>query len=217
MNKQILSAGVVLVLFQLAPIAYAQPDPHNTIKAENPPNQVMGERRNGRNRTYLRNMTPEQSEQATTARRKQNIKFRLQQVGVVDAATQNAVVEFAGIQEKARQMVRDKAQKVSEALRTQVLSDAQIAGLLADLRATAEDEKTRSSVASQALDRRISFSKRPKLDALLTLMGLVGDEVALSNVGLNDTGGRGNTVSQRGLGGRGNDLGGFGGVPPTHH
>jgi hypothetical protein len=65
-------------------------------------------------------------------------------------------------------------------------------------------EKTRRQQASTDLDAKIGYSRLPRLSALLTTMGLIGDESLLLNAS-NNMGGM--------MGGPGGGFGGRGGGP----
>ncbi len=56
------------------------------------------------------------------------------------------------------------------------LTDQQLEEAMTDFQAAAEDEKARRQTAIEELDKKIGFTKKPKLRALLMIGGLIGDE-----------------------------------------
>jgi hypothetical protein len=187
-------------------IVQSQPDMNDAPKGDNPP--ARGGRGNqAGNRADVRNMTPEQREQLMQQRqqemqqrRAENLRRQLQNAGYTDQALQNAVIEFANSQEQAQNGLQNKIRALSEAIRGGA-TDNDVAALLADARATAQALESQRAAALKALDARVGYSSKPKLDALLALMGLTGDELAAG-------GGRG------GFGGPGMAGQAFGGGGP---
>ena len=184
---------------------HAQPNPNDAAKGENPPNDQQRGRNGGRfDRQRLRDMTPEQREQAMQQLRDTSLRNLLTRAGFADKETQDPIITFINEQGQARQALQDKNRKVVEALRAEA-TDANISTLLSDLRQATADEKTRRDAAITALDAKINYTKKPRLEALLTVMGLVGDESALA-------GGIGGFGARTGGGARGGGaFGGFGG------
>ena len=84
---------------------------------------------------------------------------------------------------------------------------SKIATVLADFRAAVAAEKTRREAALKQLDEDISYSKNPRLDALLTMGGLIGDEASYVG-GMGGGGGRGGFGGMGGPGGPGGPGGG---------
>jgi hypothetical protein len=192
-------------------LVHAQPGEGNL--AQNPPNQDQPQRRRG-NRQEL---TPDQRQQMLQQRehqREQMLRATLTNSGFAEKALQDAVIDFVKEQEQSRMGVQDKLRKVAEALRTQAVTDTQLATLLAEWRVATEAEKTRHEDARKALDAEIGYSQKPRLDALLSLMGITSDDASLAG----GMGGRGGGFGGGGFGGRGGGMmggrggpGGFGG------
>ncbi|MDQ3814606.1 MAG: hypothetical protein M3347_11735 [Armatimonadota bacterium] len=160
--------------------AQAQPDPNNQPKGVNPPAQEMPFGRIGP-RLWRRNAPP----MVET-----NVRARLMAAGFTDKDTQDAVVAFVVERQKARQALREQGRKMEEALRADALTDAEMLTLLHDFRATVEEEKARHKTALAALDAKTGYSKKPRLQALLTLLGIIGDEASyLNDFGGSPTGG----------------------------
>jgi hypothetical protein len=159
--------------------AFAQPDVNNTPKAENPANwQNRGGNNGGRGG---RAMTAEERQRMLLQYRVQMIQRSLTVAGITDTEVQTAVSDFAKEQETAQEKLQEKWQQITEALRNNAVTDAQMATLTNDLRAMIEDEKARRKKAEADLDAKISYSKKPKLDAVLMTLGLTGDEADFVN------------------------------------
>jgi hypothetical protein len=141
--------------------------------------------------------------------REQGTRNALQRAGVTDAATQDAIVAHAAAQEKARQSLREQSRKLFDSLRDAPSTDAEIATALRTLRANVAAEKLRSTRALTDLNSKTNYTKQPRLEALLTMMGLVGDEAAY--IGAMPGAMRGGAAGgQGGWGGQGGN-GGWGG------
>lgn len=205
-----------LTLLAFPHLAEAQPDTNNTPKAENPPNRPVG----GRGNRGGRNLTPEQIQQMQTqmqARRDENIRRQLTQAGFTDTGVQDAIVAFANGQDTAGQSLQEKWRLINQAVRGETVTEPQLMSLLNSFRAQIDEEKARRAKATAALDAKISFSKKPRLDALLMTMGLTGEEAAfVNNSGVSRNafgGGRGGLGGPLGRGGQGGAFGGgFGGL-----
>lgn len=108
----------------------------------------------------------------------QSVRQQLQASGFTDKALQDAVIDFMQAQEKARGPLRDKAREVGAAIRNNATTDTQMATLTNAFRIAIEDEKTRSEAALKTLDAKIGYAKKPRLEALLMMLGLIGDETS---------------------------------------
>lgn len=178
----------------------AQPDEGVMPKGENPQADQRGGRGGGGNRPR---MTPEQREQMrkqAELRRETEIRKTLTDAGFADKAIQDAVVAFANDQaDGPRVDTRDNIRKLNQALRNNV-TDEQITLLLNDIRTDIETAKALRENALKELDKKIGYTQKPRLEAVLLLAGITGE-----NPGGGGFGGRG------GGGGRGGQGGGFGG------
>jgi hypothetical protein len=158
-------------------------------------------------RPDFRSMTPEQRRQRMEQFMEQRLRDELTHAGFAQKAMQDPIVQFATTRETQRRTVRDKAGKLRAAVANKS-SDAQIAALLADLRKTQSATKTQRNQALKTLNAKVGYTKKPRLEAVLTLAGLVGDEPL-------PMGGFGGPGGSRGFGGpggpRGGGPGGFGG------
>jgi hypothetical protein len=145
-------------------------------------------------------MTPEQRAQM----REQVVRMGLTQLGVPEKETQDALVEYMNVQEVALEPLQEKQRALLMALANQQTTPEQITTLLTDWQTAATAEKTRRAQALKDLDTSISYTKNPRLTALLTVFGVLGDESSLSSP-------LGGAMMGGGMGGRGGMMGGFGG------
>lgn len=155
------------------------------------------EARKQQNRERLQNMSPEEREAFRNQRRArrqngqggqdgQNAEKRgrklMSDAGFVDASIQDAIVAFMEEQKQARRPLMEMAQRIAAQLRDETVSPTQISASLAQLRKASSDDKARYEKALDALDAKINFSTNPRLEAFLTLIGVMGDEAsALGN------------------------------------
>jgi hypothetical protein len=121
------------------------------------------------------NLTPQQREQMFRKFMEDRLRASLTRHGFAQDELQDAVVEFSRVIENDRRTIREKSGKLLEGM-DQKASDAQIANLLADLRRSVSYAKIRRDRGRRVLNAKISFSKKPRLDAVLSLSGLGGDE-----------------------------------------
>jgi uncharacterized membrane protein YgcG len=194
LTKRFTTTALIGITCSMAAATQAQPGQNNGGLGDNVPNQAQGNNRRGGN------LTPQQRREMRT----EQIRTMLTNAGFNDTTLQNDVVAFATEQDTARQSLQQHFRRINQALRSNAVTDAQLTTILAEFRAAAEAEKTRRASAVKALDAKIEFSKKPRLDAMLMMMGLTGDEVSL--LGNGGMGGRGG-----GRGGQGGFGGGFGG------
>lgn len=146
------------------------------------------EARQQQNRDRLENMSPEEREafrQQRRARRAsgpnaQNAEKRgrklLTDAGFGDKAVQDAIIAFIEAQRVARQPLLEMAQRIAAGLRDENVTDAQTRDLLAAFRQASDEDKARYEKALDELDAKIHYSTTPKLEAFLTLIGVLGDE-----------------------------------------
>lgn len=103
-------------------------------------------------------------------------RMMLRHAGLEDTDLQDTIIEFLTEQGAARQPVRDQYWAFRNSLRKPLLSDAQVAALLAEYRASVARAKEDYAKALQGLDAKIGYSKNPRLEAVLVQEGIIGDE-----------------------------------------
>lgn len=227
--------------FQLAHAQRAAPDraagrDERRQQTQNMTPEQRQQFRQNRMQERMKNMTPEQRAQfqqrmqerqqnggaggdAGGGRGAQNAELRMDWVrqtltasGYTDAQMQNSIVEFMQAQEKARQPLREQAVALTVLLVNPETKDADLQSGLAAFRTNVAADQTRYTTELSALDGTVKYSTSPRLETLLTVLGVVGQEApTLGGVGVlfpespMGNGGRG------GRGGRGGQGGGRGG------
>jgi len=166
---------LLMAAFALArpAIVHAQPDPNDPPKAANPfpqPPLPGG--------PDWQKMTPQQRRQAVLQIADQTLRGSMNWLGYGDKPTQDAVVACMVEQEDAAELVRTAHRKVAQALLNNALPETQVSTLMADLRSAVEEARTKQETAMAALDAKVGFSKKPRLEAFLTMVGLIGDETS---------------------------------------
>ncbi|RYX84922.1 hypothetical protein EON83_08265 [bacterium] len=161
----------------------------------------------------FRNMTPAQREEMRATMRANQLRQGLTGAGFTDTATQDAVVEFAKTQGTTATGILPKIEALRAAFRDNA-DDKTVSDALAAYRtAVDEAEKTRATAIAD-LDKSISFSTKPKLEALLVMLGVIGDENGfVSNLAgqAQLPGAGGGRGMMGGMGGPGGGMGGPGG------
>jgi hypothetical protein len=107
----------------------------------------------------------------------------LNQAGFNDATLQKSIIDFVAAQEESRNQVRRAAAKVYQAVQKQGkgLADGEMSTLLSNYLNSVEDAKEQREKVTLVLDTEIGFSKKPALEAMLTLLGLIGDASSFSS------------------------------------
>lgn len=95
--------------------------------------------------------------------------------GVAELDTQDAVLAFIVQEEKARQPLRQRSRSLYGAIRNNTEPEVGIRTMIEEFKASVEADKTRHSTAESALDNRIGYSKNPRLEGMLLLLGIIGD------------------------------------------
>lgn len=131
--------------------------------------------------------------------------------GYTDAAMQNSIIEFMKAQETARQPLREQAQALTVLLVNPKTQDADLQSGLATFRTAVAADQARYTTELTALDTSVKYSTQPRLETLLTVLGIVGQEApTLGGVGvlfpespMGTGGGRGNRGNRGNRGGQG--------------
>ena len=146
------------------------------------------------------------------ARRDQMLRGSLTKAGFADTTLQDSIAAFAAAQDTAHQNLRDLTRKLRDAALEPTTTDAALTQQQNELQSALNAEKARTASSQNALNAKIAYSSKPRLNALLTSMGLVGDAAAYANPG-GGPGGQGGRGGWNGQGGRGgwNGQGGAGG------
>ena len=166
------AVAAALLAATMAPLA-AQPDANNIAKAANPPNRPA----------------PNNAQQINAQQREQKLRQLMASFGVVEAATQDAVIAYMAAEVVAQRPLRQQGRKLFDALKAQAanadaVTDEEMQALLANYYATLELDQQHSSDAEAALDEKIGYSKNARLEAALTLLGIIGNGPPMTVLGL---------------------------------
>lgn len=164
-KQQFVSLLVMLTISVSTAVSHAQPPEQATTTA----NPVAG--------VDWAKMTPEQRREALRQFVEQTIRATMTGIGYPDKELQDAVVAFAGEQEKLLELVREKHRKVAQALIKQA-PETEVATLMADLKVSVDKANARRIAGIVALDDKISFSDKPRLAAYLSMISLTGSETS---------------------------------------
>ena len=96
-------------------------------------------------------------------------------LGFDDRAVQNEVLSFIAAETRARDGVRRKANDIYLALRDPNRSDKEVRILLLQYASVVSADRERRDAAEEALNDRIHFRDQPRLEAMLTLFGVIGE------------------------------------------
>ena len=216
-QKWLIGPAVVACTLGVAGLMVSQTKPANGQGAP-PPGQRPGGP--GGNRPNFGSMSPEKMQQMRQQFMERRVRDELTRAGYGQKTIQDPVVKFVQSQMAERTRLRDKASKLRQAVAGKA-SDAQIAKLLAELRAAAQAAKAHRDLAQKQLNAKIGYSKKPRLEAVLTLAGVVGDGQFMGGPGgfggprgFGGPGGPRGFGGPGGPGGPGGGPGGFGGRRP---
>jgi hypothetical protein len=170
MTKNICKIGasvVVATMLMVGQHAWAQPDPNEPAKAENPPENNRQPR--GQGGQGGRNF------QAGRDQMENGMRQMLQRAGVNDKAIQDVILEYVRTDFAARGQLREQGNRLWQAVRNEGVTDEQLLALITDYRAGQEAETARRKKAEADLDEKVHYTKNPKLEAMLLLGGLIGE------------------------------------------
>lgn len=126
-------------------------------------------------------MTPAQIQQEVLRLHETMLRANLTRAGYNDLELQDTLWQWLMEQDTARREVRKTARKVYAGIEPlAALTDAQMEAAIDDYQGAVEDEKVRRETAIAELDKKINFTRRPKLRALLMIHGYIGDEAWFS-------------------------------------
>ncbi|MEO6906857.1 MAG: hypothetical protein ABI210_03110 [Abditibacteriaceae bacterium] len=144
-------------------VALAQPGPPPPGNNPPPPN--------ARPRPNNQRMTPEER------RKESEVKLRQMMTnnGITDTSTQDAVLAYLSNELETRKPLRQMGVKLQRALTDQSITDDQIKAMIADYKNAQDLESQNRTKAQSDLDAKIHYSKNPRLQGMLMLMGVLGD------------------------------------------
>lgn len=125
------------------------------------------------------NAQPPQRPQMTPEERRKQTEDKLREMmtnnGITDSSMQDAVLAYLSNELEARQPLRQMGIKLQRALGDQSITDDQIKAMIADYKNAQDLENQRRTKAQSDLDANIHYSKNPRLQGLLMLMGVLGN------------------------------------------
>ena len=173
---------LVATSFVSLPNAHAQPL-EDAGKAHNPTaadlrkaatEQAMAQGREVADK--VAQMTPAQLRDYLQELQEELARTLLTQNGFTDLALQELIVDYLREQNRARWNVRVLGARVRGAIANQNTTEVELSQLMAQWQKTGEEEKIRSEAATLALRETLKLGEHPRLDAVLHLNGLVGNE-----------------------------------------
>ena len=102
------------------------------------------------------------------------LRALMMNLGLTAAATQDAVIEYLAEDEMGRSLVRDAEKRMLQGVRRDVPPE-RMRDLIGDYKAALDSDKIRRATAQNKLNARVGYSLAPKLEAMLWLMGVLGE------------------------------------------
>lgn len=99
-------------------------------------------------------------------------------MGFPDVALQTTIIKHIEDEEKAMTPVRGASRALMDAMRAPTTTPERLTTLLNDLHVALEADKLRRKEAQLILDNKVGFSRAPRLQAMLTLLGVLDDSPA---------------------------------------
>ncbi len=165
--------SVGLILCFLAPLARAQnasPVPVPVGPGETAQGATATATATAGASVAKKTLSPDERRQQT----EDKLRALMKNLGIADANTQDAILEYLTADEMARATLRDAEKSLMNGLRRDVPPE-RMRDLLSDYRAAVETDKTNRETQQRRLDARVGYSLDPKLEATLWLMGVLGD------------------------------------------
>lgn len=150
----------------------AQPDANNVPKDDKPQKEPV----------------PVKGQAPAAQQREQKMRELMADYGVAEPAVQDAVIAYMASEAQAQRPVRIQGRKLIDALKARAadanaVPDEQMRVLVADFRMAVEADRDRITEAEAALDDKIGYSKDPRLEAVLMLLGIIGNAPAIMGYG----------------------------------
>jgi len=120
--------------------------------------------------------------------REQKMRELMAEFGVAEPAIQDAVIAYMASEAMAQRPLRLQGRRLIIALKAQAadanaVTDDQMRVLVADFRVALDADLERTMEAEAALDNQIGYSKNPRLEAMLVLLGIIGNGPPMMIVG----------------------------------
>lgn len=192
-RKWMTGSLAVAVALGTAAVSHAQPAPA----------QGNGQGAGQQGWQQWQNATPEQRQQMIMGFMETQLRQQMTGAGFEDKALQDPIIAFWRVQETARQPLRDETDQLMDGLRNKTATNDEIGIMMRDVRDAVTAEKTRHDAAVKDLDAQVHYTKNARLEAILTVMGLLGDEITYSNLAGTNLMMRGFMAGMAGRGGPG--------------
>jgi hypothetical protein len=130
------------------------------------------------------------------------IREWMAKAGVDDESSQSAIIAHITSEVRSRRPIRDASRKLFQTMQADSVPEEQMRSQLAEFRAALNEDKVRRQEAEAALDAKIHYTQKPRLEAMLLVFGIIGEGPLLipgSQRGPGEPGSR----SDRGRGQRG--------------
>ena len=136
-----------------------------------------------RQQQMLANMTPEQRAAFLQYQAQQQAEEKLDrslmdEVGITDKATQDAIIQYLRREEFAKGNLLDMAQKAAAGIKDKTVKDDDLAKQLTDFRQAVADDKDRHDTALANLDKTVSYTTKPRIEAFLAMLSATNQEAA---------------------------------------
>jgi hypothetical protein len=115
---------------------------------------------------------------AEREKRAEEMRRLMASFGFADRELQDTVLRYIDDEIRARSQVRREGAALLRLLRDKNLSEKEMDDGLMAYRNAMETERGRRALAENQLDERIRFRSQPRLEAMLTLFGVVGESSA---------------------------------------
>ncbi len=144
------------------------------------PNPVDGAPVNGAPADGAPNANPQKlgapKDRAAQRRAQSEMRLRalMNNLGIEAAASQDALIAYLAEDESGKIATRGAARRLEAAVRTETPPD-RMRDLIAIYKAALDADRERRHAAQNALDAKIGFSLSPRLEAILWLLGVLGD------------------------------------------
>ena len=169
-------------IFALPQIVLAQPD-ETAPKAANPPAQDLQQEamdkavQEGRDTIEkIGKMTPAQIRDYLQEIQEKTVRTLLVQSEFNDLELQEIVVDYLRQQNLARAPVRLVAARLRDAIADKNTPEATLLQLMTQWKKASDQEQQRTEDAALELRETLKLDERPRLDAVLHLYGLIGNE-----------------------------------------
>jgi len=108
--------------------------------------------------------------------REHGLRLLLAEYGVTEKATQDVIAAYVNELDTNREPLRVLSANLLDTVTGSSTGDVLVPGLLTELKARVAEEKLRADKALAAFDASLGYSKQPRLEATLIVLGILGDE-----------------------------------------